>query len=361
MENSKKSKKIVILVASLIVVAILIIVSILLLMRTKNKLNNNDKTSKNNYIAYIKINPLVKFELTQTCQGNNCEDPLISSYELVNDDAKEMYKEVEFKGKTILDIIPVIADITYGNNINYNNINISTDWKEIYSNEEIEKIIAEKSKYNKEYNVTIDIDENLEDKEMPIEKIETKELKIVPLAINNIDTLYKVKDETLYYTIRINDGNDDDRITSLNLKLFGSKDYLDKIDENDLSLVMDVNKYYDKDVMCGIHEIRPYLQNLNEDIYYTLEPSTYKIAVRRNYSINIKNISKKEFNSYLEHSDCNLFDTYFYYDNTPVAHCLYVKWCEWNMLENETPKNIINYAEKWMDAKFTHNNFSFNY
>ena len=50
------------------------------------KLTNNEVT--NEYIAYIKINPLIKIEYTEKCKDDVCENPVVTKFELINEDAK---------------------------------------------------------------------------------------------------------------------------------------------------------------------------------------------------------------------------------------------------------------------------------
>ncbi|MCM1370819.1 MAG: hypothetical protein NC181_02885 [Clostridium sp.] len=330
-----------------------------------NKENTNTKKEKeaiNNYVAYIKINPLVKLELTQTCKDNDCTDPVITNYDLVNDDAKEMYKDIDFKDKTLLDIIPTLTDTVYDNGINFNNISIQTDWEDVYSSEEIEKAITDNSSYNNKYTVIIDIKEDISESEIVIEDIKNKEFELQGVTSSNwdADKFFDTNTTAVSYSVMVNHGEGiENFLMPYTVKIFGSEEDINGIDTDKLRLAVDISDY--STLSCDIHNKRLILSNINDkNIYYTIEPSIYKVDVWHIYWANIKHINKNEAKILFNENDCAHYKVYYLYDDYVVAECYSSGSCIWDM-SNDTSKEIINYSTNWFGASFSGNSFSFHY
>lgn len=336
-----KSKQVLISITSMLILTILIVVGIFLFKgHNKNKLDYNPQETTNNYIAYIKINPLIKFELAQSCQNDDCKEPIIVNYELVNKDAKEIYEDIDFKNKTLLDIISTLADTVYNNGISFNNISIQTDWKDIYSSDEIEKAITDNSENKKTYNINIEIIEDLKNKEIVIEEIETKEFKTNQIIHRNSKEGKGFGD---YNIIPIKTpGNN----YNINFKLYGSENDISNIDINKLTISVDL-KNYD----CGTFDIRPTIENIDSNIYYTTAPNSIKVDLYRLYKINISTMTKNDVKDLLYSGGCNNNYFTFYYDNYGIASCSNEGDCTWDMQETY-PKEIINYSTNWFSANF---------
>lgn len=372
MKKVFKNKKFLIYIACVLILAILIVGGIWLFKRepADSKVTSEQKETKNNYIAYIKINPLVKLELSQTCKNNNCSEPIITNYNLINDDAKEMYKDIDFKDKSLLDIIPILADTVYNNGINFNNISIQTDWKDIYSKEEIEKAITDSSTQNNKYKVIIDIEKDINESEIAVDNVKTKEFKtnrVAAVATLNFNHDYiKTSNNAIIYTVIVNDGRIADNTIGVpyTIKLFGSEEDINNIDTNKLDLVVDLNDYTGGNHNgCGYYDVRPTLYNINENIYYTIEPSTFKLDVWHWYIVNINNINKQELNNFLNSNNCSHYFVDFQMDDFPVARCSSNKYegCHWLMKKETTSNEIINFASNWFGAKYIDVNWTFQY
>lgn len=135
----------------------------------KNNIDNNEvNTVDTNYTAYISINPLIKLTFKVSCKDNVCSEPLVTDYELVNDDAKEIYNDINIKGKTLNDSVNELASIAEKNNYNFETVKVYTDWSkydyfennndisidvEIKSTEEIKETIDEELNDNNEKNM----------------------------------------------------------------------------------------------------------------------------------------------------------------------------------------------------------------
>lgn len=112
MKKLLKNKKLLIGLSLLLLIIIIAIIVITLKPKDENRVL---KEVTNNYIAYISINPSLKLEYTQTCKKDGkieieCSDPTVTSYELLNDDAKEIYKNTNLldNDKELLTVINLI-------------------------------------------------------------------------------------------------------------------------------------------------------------------------------------------------------------------------------------------------------------
>lgn len=134
MKKFLKSKKLLIGIAFIIILIILIVGGIFLFKENKN--NKEETTS--NYVAYIKINPSIKLEYKQIC-NNKCEEPIVLKYELINDDAKNIFEDIDLlqNDKTLYKVIDLITETTKNNNIKFDKVEIYSDWKnaQAYMNE----------------------------------------------------------------------------------------------------------------------------------------------------------------------------------------------------------------------------------
>ncbi len=164
------------------IITIIVVVCLLGIFLYKNKNTNNKKElKKETYTLYVSINPLVKLVFEETyfeCTNDYGEKEICSSIEnkvteseLINDDAKEIYKNLDFTNKTYLESIIMIMDKARENNIAFSEINLITDYKNIDYNE-IKNKIKENPDYTNNFNVFIDIKEYINEEEV-LEKIKT--------------------------------------------------------------------------------------------------------------------------------------------------------------------------------------------
>ncbi len=160
MSNFLKNKKILISIISVLILTILIVGGIFLFKGNNKDTNVNKSETISNYVAYIKINPSIKLEYKQVCNNNKCDEPIVLKYELVNDDAKNIFKDIDLlqNDNTLYKVIDLITETTKNNNIKFDKVEIYSNWnnaqaymnensknKEIYkvsvnSNEELSKI-----------------------------------------------------------------------------------------------------------------------------------------------------------------------------------------------------------------------------
>ena len=136
-----KNKKYIIML--IILILVIIVVGTLLF-----KINNDDKNlKKETYVAYVKINPLVK--LTFDASYYECGNELcnykteVTKIDLLNEDAN-IYESLNIENKSLSDVIASLIIIADNNSLNVNNVNITTNLN--YNLDSINNSIKEKIK-----------------------------------------------------------------------------------------------------------------------------------------------------------------------------------------------------------------------
>ena len=97
----------------------------------KNNIDNNEvNTVDTNYTAYISINPLIKLTFKVSCKDNVCSEPLVTDYELVNDDAKEIYNDIDFSKTNgeLNNVLLLIAQTARDSEVKFNTVDIYSDY-----------------------------------------------------------------------------------------------------------------------------------------------------------------------------------------------------------------------------------------
>lgn len=173
MKEFLKSKKFLIFLGAIILIGGLIFA----FTNTRREEQNNE-SHKKSYVAYIKINPLVKvlFDITSDSDDfDNCENfsSNVTDITLLNDDASVLYKDLEYKDKHLEDVVSSLILVAKENNIATSNINITTNWAnekfleklktsdDVKFNINYQKSINEEEiikSYEKTYTVTFDSD-----------------------------------------------------------------------------------------------------------------------------------------------------------------------------------------------------------
>ena len=161
MEQEKKKSKVGLIIV--IIVAILLIGGGVYYYTQHNKSEKpkeDSNTIVNKYTAYIKINPSIKLDYSQTCHKQEddsfkCDEPIVDDYKLINEDAEEIFEDVDlFKGgKTLDKVIETICEKAKENNIEVKDVQITSDWSEINTYMET-STKQESTTYNYTVNVT---------------------------------------------------------------------------------------------------------------------------------------------------------------------------------------------------------------
>lgn len=97
----------------------------------KNNIENNEvNTVDTNYTAYISINPLIKLTFKVSCKDNVCSEPLVIDYELVNDDAKEIYNDIDFykTNGELSNVLLLIAQTARDSEVEFNTVDVYSDY-----------------------------------------------------------------------------------------------------------------------------------------------------------------------------------------------------------------------------------------
>lgn len=154
------------------------------------------------YDMYVSINPFVKLTFKaeyETCGDNNDEtcftgvDEIID-YELINDDAKTVYNELDFKGMHVMDVLIQLCDTARANKIAYDSVSITTNWDDMYDDQVLKNEIKAKSKYEFNFDIFVDVKEYINDQEI-IDDNENDEIVeyIVSFNRDNGDSVIKRK------------------------------------------------------------------------------------------------------------------------------------------------------------------------
>ena len=151
------------------------------------------------YDMYVSINPFVKLTFKaeyETCDDSFCFTGIeeIIDYELINDDAKTVYNELNFKGMQVMDVLILLCDTARANNIAYDSVSITTNWDDMYDDEVLKNEIIAKSKYEFNFDIFVDVKEYISDQEI-IEDNENDEIVefIVSFNRDNGDSIIKRK------------------------------------------------------------------------------------------------------------------------------------------------------------------------
>ncbi len=157
-----------------IVLLIGIIVLVVFLITKKDEPTEEKNLREETYTMFVKINPLVKLTFKETyyeCQKSDGTKDICSevtneviSYDLINNDAKEIYNDIDFKGMDVIESLIKLCDVARDNEIGFKSLEITTnrnlDWKEL------EEGIKNGSKYNEYYEINVDFEEYLNEQEI---------------------------------------------------------------------------------------------------------------------------------------------------------------------------------------------------
>lgn len=162
-----KNKKVII---GIIIVVLLVVVGGIFLFTKNKKDDNQNKTLKEEtYTMYVSINPLVKLTFKETyyeCLNEKNEkvicsesDNQVIDYNLLNDDAKDIYKDIDFKGKDVYQSLVTLCDVARDNKIAFKSFEITSNYH--FDRKNIIQKIKDGSKYTEEFDVFLDIQEHL--------------------------------------------------------------------------------------------------------------------------------------------------------------------------------------------------------
>lgn len=212
-----KNKKLAIIIS--IAVMIIVVASITLWLLFKD--NNKVRTTENTYTAYVNINPLIKLSFKVSCQNDDCTEPIITDTELVNEDAKRVYKDLVLENKSLKESIQLLANTVKDNNIAFKEVHIYTN----YDNEnefkidsvdyEIKLDIKKDEEFEQVIDQLITEDENKKTKEISVPVTYPKSLHDRGLSPTNLKPLEH--EELFIRDYVIVAESDNDKIPSLRM------------------------------------------------------------------------------------------------------------------------------------------------
>lgn len=150
----------------ILLIIIVVLISIIFVL-IKNKSDNKQETKQETYVAYVKINPLVKltFDVNYKCdKENKCEtvDNKVTNVDLLNDDAKRIYTNLSCKDKKLEEVVASLIDIADENNKDISNVSLSSTYE--FNKDDLVKAILSSLKTTKNveinYNYQKEIDES---------------------------------------------------------------------------------------------------------------------------------------------------------------------------------------------------------
>lgn len=145
-----------------IIIVFILLGVVLGVINFRNKDTKEIKDKKVTYLAYVKINPLVKLTISNVyhnCRGNDIEScelkkSEVTKIDFLNDDAKKAYGNLVVTGKNIDDVISLLIVEANKHDFNVNLVNVTSNWA-LLGNENINNI---KSKLDKDITSNLKID-----------------------------------------------------------------------------------------------------------------------------------------------------------------------------------------------------------
>ena len=132
------NKKVLGIVSVVIVLVAGIATSVILFLNSRDKKEVTPKEINEKYVAYIKINPSIKLDYSRKCikynnERTECEEPVVDNYELVNDDAKDIFENVDLtaNSKNLVDVVSLIFEKVKDAGIEIKDVEIQSDWNNI--------------------------------------------------------------------------------------------------------------------------------------------------------------------------------------------------------------------------------------
>ena len=202
MKKVLENKKLLIIIGVIVVLAIAGIVSFILINNKPTPKEDQKDSKEEIHTMYVKINPLVKLTYKETfykCKdkdGNDtfCADGTgtVMDYELINDDAKEFYKDLDFNGKYVGEVLLMLCETARDNNVGFESLEITTD-SERFNKEDILDYLKDNSKYEFSYDLYVNFEEHIDEDEI----VKDEEVNNKFLVSFNSDGGSKVESEII--------------------------------------------------------------------------------------------------------------------------------------------------------------------
>lgn len=133
-----------------ILTLIAFIIGIVICFGTNEKHINKEKKvlEENSYTMYYKEEAIIKFTFRESfykCGSSVCSDytERVSNFELVNDQAKDLYSNVNIKNKDLDEAIGILIGEAKNKNRNIQSLQLISDWKSRYNEDEFKNLLKE--------------------------------------------------------------------------------------------------------------------------------------------------------------------------------------------------------------------------
>ncbi len=151
--------------AIILIIIILVLISIIFVL-IKNKKDNKQETKQETYVAYVKINPLVKltFDVNYECdKENKCETigNKITNVDLLNEDAKNIYSSLEYKNKNLESLVSTLIDIADQNNKDISKVTITSTYE--FDKEDLTKRVLDSLTTTKSVDIGYNYQKNIDE------------------------------------------------------------------------------------------------------------------------------------------------------------------------------------------------------
>ena len=247
--------------------ALIFLIILIFLFRNEKVDNNKNIQITNSYVSYVKINPLIKIEYTQTCDKSGCSDPIVVKFDLVNDDAKDIYKDIDLIGtnNNLFNVLSLIVDTAKDNNLEFDNVEIYSNWNNL------ENYVSNNDNITWSYIINIRDKENLDEIESSLKQ--DKELFTVEFDTNGgiaINSLTVEKGGL----VKIPDNPTRDGYNFVEWQLNGNKYNFDQILESNIKLIAIWEKIEDtnNDINNSLTDKNSNNENVNNNEFDDVNP-----------------------------------------------------------------------------------------
>lgn len=133
-----------------ILTLIAFIIGIIICFGTNEKHVNKEKKvlEENSYTMYYKEEAIIKFTFRESfykCGSSVCSDytERVSNFELVNDQAKNLYSNVNIKNKDLDEAVSILISEAKNKSRNIQSLQLISDWKSRYNEDEFKSLLKE--------------------------------------------------------------------------------------------------------------------------------------------------------------------------------------------------------------------------
>lgn len=171
MKDMLKNKKII----AIIGVIILLAIGITCIVLNVNKKEDTPIHKEETHNMFVKINPLVKLTFKEEyylCKTDNGKEEVcgeqyykVSEYELLNDDAKTFYKNLDFTDKDLYEVLLMLCETAKENKVVFEKLEITTDSENI-TNDNVLSFLVDNSEEYKNLSIYVNFEEHINEEEL---------------------------------------------------------------------------------------------------------------------------------------------------------------------------------------------------